>query len=52
MENKRKIAIVGKRVSFEESEKEDLMYWANLPVKERLVIAAEGKKNMAAYSKR
>ena len=46
MEKKRKIAIVGKRVSFDESEEEDLMYWANLPVKERLAIAAEWNKKV------
>ena len=46
MEKKRKIAIVGKRVSFDESEEEDLMYWANLPVKERLTIASEWNKKV------
>jgi hypothetical protein len=46
MEKKRKIALVGKRVSFDESEEDDLMYWANLPVKERLEIAAEWNKKV------
>ena len=38
--------MVGKRVSFDESEEEDLMYWANLPIKERLVEAAEWNKKV------
>ncbi len=46
MEKKRKIEMTGKRVSFDESEEEDLMYWANLPVKERLAKATEWNKKV------
>ena len=44
MEKKRKIEKVGKKVSF--AEDEDLMYWANLPVRERMIEAAEWNKNV------
>ena len=46
MEKKRKIEKVGKKVSFAEDEDEDLMYWANLPVRERMIEAAEWNKNV------
>jgi hypothetical protein len=46
MEKKRKIAMVVRKVSFAEAEDEDLMYWANLTVKERMNEAAEWNKKV------
>jgi hypothetical protein len=46
MEKKRKIALVVKKVSFAEEEDDDLMYWANLPLKERMNEAAEWNKTV------
>ena len=44
MGKKRKIEKVGKKISFAEEQDDDLMYWANLPLKERMNEAAEWNK--------
>lgn len=46
MGKKRKIAMMVKKVSFAETDDEDLMYWANLSVKERMTEAAEWNKKI------
>ena len=46
MEKKRNIEKTGKRVSFDEKDDEDLMYWANLPVKDRMAAAADWNKKV------
>ena len=46
MEKKRKIEMVGGKVSFAEGEEEDLMYWANLQLRERMSEAAEWNKKV------
>jgi hypothetical protein len=46
MEKERKIGLVGKKVSFEEGEEEDIAYWANLPVKERMCQAFDWNRKV------
>lgn len=46
MEKKRKIEKIGKKVSFAADEDDDLMYWANLSVKERMMEAAKWNKKV------
>jgi hypothetical protein len=46
MEKKRQIAKVGKKVSFAEEDDDDLVYWANLPLKERMAEATEWNKKV------
>ena len=46
MEKKRKIEIVATKVSFTEDEDEELIYWANLSVHERMSAAAEWNRKV------
>ncbi len=46
MEPERKIELVVRKVSFEQGEEEDIAYWANLPVKERMRQAFEWNRKV------
>ena len=46
MEKKRKIAMLARKVSFAEAEEKDIMYWADLSIKERLTEAAKWNKEV------